>query len=115
MEIELIINGKKKKFKSKGITFRTYKLGTELLPKAQNGEFLGDNFPTNELDEAVDLILDFFNKQFTLDEFYDGFNMDDSLDFITLFHEVLLNIQMNNGKRELAMSAEGKQKTQKQA
>lgn len=115
MEIVLKLKGKNKKFTSKFITFRSYKLGTELLPKAQEGEFLGDNFPIEELDVAVDLILDVFNNQFTLDEFYDGFEMDDSLDFISLFHEVLLNIQMNNGKRNLALSAEGKQKAQKQA
>lgn len=115
MEIELKLDGKKKKFKSKGITFRTYRVGTELLPKIHNGEFLGDNFPMEELDEAVDVVLNYFNRQFTQDEFYDGFEMEDSLDFITLFHEVLLNIQMDNGKRELLANAEGKSKTQKQA
>lgn len=114
MEIELLINGKKKKFKSKGITFRTYRIGTELVPKIHEGEFLGDNYPMEELDMAVDLILDFFNKQFTQEDFYDGFQMDDSLDFITLIHEVLLNIQMDNGKREILANAEGKRKAQKQ-
>lgn len=114
MEIELTLNGKKKKFKSKGITFRTYRTGTELLPKVQNEEFLGNDFPMEELDEAVDLVLNYFNHQFTKDEFYDGYHMGDSLDFVAMFWEVLLNIQMNNGKREIMQNAEGKQKSQKQ-
>lgn len=114
MEIELKIDNKKKKFKSKGISFRTYRVGTELLPKTEKGEFMGNNFPIEELDEAVNLILNYFNNQFTLDEFNDGFQMEDSLDFISLFWEVLLNIQMDNGKREVMQNAEGKLKTQKQ-
>jgi len=105
MEVELIADGKKKKFKSKKITFRTFRRGTELLKAFSNDEFLGNNYSMEELDEAVDLVLDYFNHQFTKEEFYDGFQVEDALDFLSFFGEVLANIQMNNGKRELLENA----------
>ena len=114
MEIEIIIDGKKKVFRSKEITFKVFRKGTEILPKFSSGEFMGDGYPMEELDEAVDLIVDYFGNQFTLEQFYDGFMMDDALDFIVLFKQVLMNIQMNNGKRKM-LEEVGKHKAQKQA
>lgn len=114
MEIELVLNGKKKKFRSKAITFKAFRKGTELLPKFHNDEFLGNGYSMEELDESVDLVVDYFNNQFTKEEFHEGFMMEDALDYMALFQQVLLNIQMNNQKREIINSA-GKKQPQKQA
>lgn len=113
MEIELKLNGKKKKFKSNKITFGTFLKGTEILPAFQKGEFLGDDYEMEQMDDAIELILNFFNNQFTKEEFCDGYEVEDGLDFFALFQQVLLNIQMNNGKRKMLEEA-GKRQAQKQ-
>lgn len=114
MEITLNIKDKEKKFKSKEITFRAFLKGTDLMRKMNSGEFLGDNYDLNEMNEAVELIINYFGNQFTQDDFYDGFKLEDSLDFFALFNEVLINIQMNDGKRSILEGAEGKSQVLKQ-
>lgn len=114
MELELEIKGKKRKFKSKEITMRTFRDGTVLLTKFNNSEFLDNNYPISELEEAVDLIRLYFGKQFTVDQFMDGFKVEDSQDFMALFSKVLINIQMNDEKREMIDSTVAKMEAQKQ-
>lgn len=101
MKIELELNGKKKTYKSNKITFKTFREGTSLLKRFNEGDFLENDYNLDDLDEAVDLIVGYFHNQFTRDEFYDGYMLEDAIDFMAVFQEVLVNIQMNNGKREL--------------
>lgn len=105
MEIELELNGKTKTYTSKKITFKTFRDGTALLKRFNEEDFLENDYDLNDLDEAVDLIVGYFHNQFTRDEFYDGYMLEDAIDFMALFQNVLVNIQMNNGKRELLEEA----------
>ncbi len=105
MEIELTLNGKKKTFKSQKITFKTFKSGTSILKRFTDEDFLENDYDLNDLDEAVQLIVDYFNGQFTADEFCEGYMLEDAIDFMSLFQTILANIQMNNGKRELLEQA----------
>lgn len=105
MELKLKLNGKTKTFKSKKITFGIFRKSVEYLGTL--GEtFLGDNYPQKELDEAVGFIVEYFGC--TQEEFYDGFEMLDSIDFFSLFQAILHNIQMNDGRRTVEKDAEGK-------
>ncbi|MDW5524631.1 hypothetical protein R6Z02_12805 [Carnobacterium maltaromaticum] len=105
MELKLKLDGKTKTFKSKKITFGIFRKSVEYLGTL--GEtFLGDNYPQKELDEAVDFIVEYFGC--TKEEFYDGFEMLDSIDFFSLFQAILHNIQMNDGRRTVEKDSEGK-------
>lgn len=84
MELGLVIDGKEKMYKQKTTTFKTMKVALEyqeLLTKqleyfermAQSSidEEVDDKIvnPAENLDQAVDLIVTYFNGQFTYDEF----------------------------------------------
>lgn len=109
MELQLTLKGKTKTFKSTKITFKTFKQGTALLKRFNDGDFLENDYDLNDLDDAVQLIVDYYHGQFTVDDFCEGYMMEDSIDFLNLFQTILVNIQMNNGKRELLEEA-GKKK-----
>lgn len=105
MELKLKLNGKAKVFKSKKITFNIFRKSVEYL--SSFGEtFLADGYPQSDLEEAVDFIVEYFGC--TKEEFNDGFEMLDSIDFFRLFQAILQNIQLNDGRREVEKDAEGK-------
>jgi len=105
MELKLKLNGKEKVFKSKTITFGIFRKGTEYL-EVIGETFLATGYPRNELDEAVDFIVNYFGC--TEEEFENGFEMTDSIDFFNLFQDVLNNIQLNDGRRKVEKDIEGK-------
>lgn|GEM_PF-5836280 len=109
--MELKLNGKT--YKTGTITFGIFRKGTEYLKGLQNQTFLGPEYPLSELDEAVDFIILVYGNNFTTEEFYNGFNMVDSTDFMAFFGSILSNIQMTEEKRHfLAEKAQQEQQGQ---
>lgn len=108
MELKLIIDEKEKTFRTGKITTRMFRKATDIRKSFVNGEFLGENYGSEDLDQAIDFIVEYFGKQFTYDEFLDGNMVDDSGDFMVLFLKVLYNIQTNEDKAKVPAKKTGK-------
>lgn len=106
MELSLKIDGKPKKIKNKEVTFKTFEKAIIYTKRMESNEFLGDNYPIEELTEAKEFICDYFDV--TTEDFENGFIMRDGIDFFGLFSQVLMNIQTNEGRREVERDNEGK-------
>lgn len=110
MKLTLILDGQEKVFENKKITFGLFLRATEILKNFLEGKFFDNDYPPEEMQEAKELICHYFGC--TEEEFEKGFMMEDSVDFFNLFNDVLNNIQLNNGKREVSEEDEGKQQIQ---
>ena len=100
MELKLTLNGKEKSYKSGIINGRMFRRSVEVRKQFLAGELLGENFGTDELDEVVEFFVEYFGRQFTVDEFYDGFMIGDAQEFVLFLMKVLHNIQTNEEKFE---------------
>jgi hypothetical protein len=69
MELVLRINGKEKTMNSPFISGMTYKKYLALKDKV---DYLKENPTIKQLDQLIQLIVEAFDKQFTVDEFYAG-------------------------------------------
>ena len=98
MELKLTLDGKEKVYKSGIINGRMFRRSVEVRKQFLAGELLGENFGTDELDEVVEFFVEYFGRQFTVDEFYDGFMIGDAQEFVLFLMKVLHNIQMNEEK-----------------
>ena len=98
MELKLTLDGKEKAYKSGIITGRMFRRSVEVRKQFLAGELLGENFGTDELDEVVEFFVEYFGRQFTVDEFYDGFMIGDAQEFVLFLMKVLHNIQTNEEK-----------------
>ena len=98
MELKLTLNGKEKSYKSGIINGRMFRRSVEVRKQFLAGELLGENFGTDELDEVVEFFVEYFGRQFTVDEFYDGFMIGDAQEFVLFLMKVLHNIQPNEEK-----------------
>ena len=108
MELKLTLNGKEKVYKSGIITGRMFRRSVEVRKQFFDGELLGENFGTDELDEVVEFFVEYFGRQFTVDEFYDGFMIGDAQEFVLFLMKVLHNIQTNEEKFKGAVDSVGK-------
>lgn len=108
MELKLVVNGKEKAYKSGMITGRMFRRAVEVRKQFLDGELLGENFGIDQLDEVVEFFVEYFNKQFTVDEFYDGFLVSDAQDFMLFLFKVLHNIQTNEEKFKEPVDSVGK-------
>ena len=108
MELKLTLNGKEKVYKSGIITGRMFRRSVEVRKQFLAGELLGENFGTDELDEVVEFFVEYFGRQFTVDEFYDGFMIGDAQEFVLFLMKVLHNIQTNEEKFKGAVDSVGK-------
>ncbi|MBP1044844.1 hypothetical protein I6N96_01025 [Enterococcus sp. BWM-S5] len=106
MDLILTIKGKEKKIQSQPINFGLFRRATEILKKYNAGDFLGNDYPTEEMDEAVNLICEYFN--ISSKQFETGFQVVDSTTFFMFFAQVLMSIQLNDGKREVVTDESGK-------
>ena len=98
MELKLTLNGKEKVYKSGIITGRMFRRSVEVRKQFFDGELMGENYGVDQLDEVVEFIVDYFGKQFTVDDFYDGFMFADAQEFVLFLMKVLHNIQTNEEK-----------------
>ena len=108
MELKLTLNGKEKSYKSGIITGRMFRRSVEVRKQFFDGELMGENYGVDQLDEVVEFIVDYFGRQFTVDDFYDGFMFADAQEFVLLFLKVLNNIQTNEEKFKGAVDSVGK-------
>lgn len=108
MELKLILDGKEKTFRSGKITTRMFRRATEIRKAFVGGDFLGENYGGEDLDGAIDFIVEYFGKQFTFDDFLDGYLLEDSADFMVLFLKVLYNVQTNEDKAKVPTTKPGK-------
>lgn len=100
MKITLDINGKDKEFKSAKITTRLYRKTIGLHSAWRSGEFMPKGYGVEDIDGAIDYILEVFGNQFTADEFLDGYYLGDSVDFMALIDACMDNVIFNEGKVE---------------
>ena len=108
MELKLTLNGKEKSYKSGIINGRMFRRSVEVRKQFFDGELLGENFGTDELDEVVEFFVEYFGRQFTVDEFYDGFMIGDAQEFVLFLMKVLHNIQTNEEKFKGTVDSVGK-------
>ena len=108
MELKLTLDGKEKTYKSGIINGRMFRRSVEVRKQFLAGELLGENFGTDELDEVVEFFVEYFGRQFTVDEFYDGFMLGDAQEFVLFFVKVLHNIQTNEEKFKEPVDSVGK-------
>lgn len=66
MKLELVIQKKKKEFTTGFIPGRLYRKTLEMQKR------IGIDVDAETLDAMVEYVVDLFNKQFTVDDFYDG-------------------------------------------
>lgn len=66
MKLELLINGTIKTFSIGFIPGRLYRKTLEMQKR------IGKDVDAETLDAMVEYVVDLFNKQFTMDDFYDG-------------------------------------------
>ena len=74
MDLKLRIGGKFKQMHEpfiSGMTYRNY------LPLEEKNDFLHEEVPYEQLDKLIVLIVEAFDKQFTVDEFYAGLSSYD--------------------------------------
>lgn len=119
MKIELVLDGKKKSFKSKTISVLTYHKAMIMQANAMAEKFMNGSMSTLEEEdhlkfmddyyEFVDLVVVFFGKQFTADEFMEGFQIIGGFDHSKFVFDVLHNIQTGGMVKEVT---EGKTKDQ---
>jgi len=64
------VDGKEKEFQTPFISALTYRKYLKL--KANNVDYIRQNPTADQLDELVALVVNAFNNQFTIDEFYAG-------------------------------------------
>ena len=98
MELVLQLGGKETTFRTGKITVRMFRRSVEVRKQFLAGELLGENFGTDELDEVVEFFVEYFGRQFTVDEFYDGFMIGDAQEFVLFLMKVLHNILTNEEK-----------------
>ena len=108
MELVLVLNEKETTFRTGKITVRMFRRATEVRKAFIDEKFLGENYPSTDLDEAVQFIVEYFGNQFSVDDFYDGFMVSDAQDLMVFFFKVLNNIQTNEEKFKVAEDASGK-------
>ena len=113
MEITLTINGQDKKFISPNPTFKVIRLGADLTVRAGRSEFLPDGDPTADFDEAVAFVCAYFGDQFTVEDFHNGYQAQDLLEFCMLVNEILGAIQVNPKRLEAKTSTEQKNSQKK--
>ena len=102
MEVTLTIKGKKKKFKMGKVSVRLYRETVTLLHEFKNGTFMPDNYESDDIDKAVDYIVTVFSNQFTSDEFLDGFELYDAVEFMQLLNQCMDNVLFNKGRVEVS-------------
>lgn len=110
MKIQLVIDGKKKTFNSKPITFRGYHnmvLYEQKIFNANQVPVEEQEFNFDDYMEFVDIVVDYFGNQFTVDEFLDGYYLEGGFEHSMFVFEVLGNVR-NGGAPE----PEGKKKDQ---
>ena len=100
MEIVLDINGKETTFKTGKVTVRLYRKTVDLHSAWVAGEFMPKGYTSKDIDQAIEYICEVFGNQFTLDDFLDGYEMNDSLDFMVLINGCMDNVLFNGGKVE---------------
>lgn len=101
MEVTLTIEGKKKKFKMGNVSVRLYRETVTLLHEFKNGTFMPDNYQSGDIDKAVDYIVSVFGNQFTADEFLDGYELYDAVEFMQLLNQCMDNVLFNKGRVEV--------------
>lgn len=100
MELQLNINGEKRLFESGKITMKLFRKATRIHRQFVKEELFGEDFPESDFDKAVSFIVEYFGNQFTIDEFWDGYEISDSTEFFGFFLRVLNHIQTNEEKQE---------------
>ena len=91
----------KKTYKSGTITFKTFEKGTEVATRLEEGDLIQDGFLTKEaFDLTKEIIVLYFNGQFTADELSDGLVLEDGFDYLGIIFQIVNNIQTNEGRRE---------------
>ena len=88
MQITLEVAGKKRTYVPNFVSGRMFRRTLEVSKELQKG--LGEN----ELDAAVDYIVELYGGQFTRDEFYDGIAVQELVSSI----RESINSVMNKGK-----------------
>lgn len=114
MKLTLNIEGKERSFLSSKITMRQFKQGSNLLRELMAGELFGEDYPESDYDKVISFVCDRFDNQFTMDEFWDGFEIQDSTDFFTFIHRVLQDVQTNEEKQKLMNEIQRQLEAEKQ-
>lgn len=100
MELKLKINGDERLFESGKITMKLFRKATRIRREFMNEELFGVGYPESDFDKAISFIVEYFGNKFTIDEFWDGFEINDSTEFFSFFLRVLNNIETNEEKQE---------------
>jgi hypothetical protein len=101
MDLKLRINGEYKQMHEPFISGMTYR---KYLPLQEKHDFLHNEVPFQALDELIVLIVEAFDKQFTVDEFYCGLSSYDLRVKIAEFLAIVKGFpsQMELSDKELA-------------
>lgn len=75
MKINLMIDGKKKEFYSRGLNARASLKAFEYLEEIENNVINGEGklYSEEQVERLLDFVVSLFNNQFTEDEFLDGY------------------------------------------
>lgn len=87
MQITLLIDGKEKTFTNDFVKARVFRNALKLNEKLRGFE---NNVTPELFDEMVEFVVAVFDRQFTIDEFYDGIEVSKMInEIMRIFNEVL--------------------------
>lgn len=93
MNIDLMIKGEKKTFKTNFVSARQFRKVMEFDEKIDYTAI-----DTNDLDELIDFVCEVFDNQFTVEQFYDGIPAHKTISTIT---DVFIYVRTGKTPEEL--------------
>lgn len=81
------------------ISVRTFAKAIDYSGRIDTGQFLGEGYPVSELEEISEFVVEYFGNAFTIDEFMDGFQVSDGMEFAEMLFEIFQTIQFDAEKR----------------